>query len=97
MRPLKQALRRLTNLAEDHYTADYPEDEVDSDDEFDRNAYNYRTGNASDLEEYDEYEDEDEDIHLSGDEDQLKYPWGKKPAWMKRDRPIVDDEEEDED
>ncbi|ETS80624.1 hypothetical protein PFICI_08153 [Pestalotiopsis fici W106-1] len=39
--------------AENHYTADYPDDEVASDDEFGQNAYAYRNGNASDLEEYD--------------------------------------------
>ncbi|KAI0480873.1 hypothetical protein GGR56DRAFT_293909 [Xylariaceae sp. FL0804] len=38
--------------AENHYTADYPDDEVASDDEYNRNAYSYRNGNASDLEEY---------------------------------------------
>ncbi|ORY70131.1 uncharacterized protein BCR38DRAFT_405773 [Pseudomassariella vexata] len=39
--------------AENYYTADYPDDEVASDDEFGQNPYSYRTGNASDLEEYD--------------------------------------------
>lgn len=39
--------------AEDYYGADYPEDEVASDDEFGRNAYGYR-GRASDEEEWDE-------------------------------------------
>jgi hypothetical protein len=39
--------------AEDYYGADYPEDEVASDDDFDRNPYNYR-GNASGDEEWDE-------------------------------------------
>ncbi|CAI4217985.1 unnamed protein product [Parascedosporium putredinis] len=67
--------------AEDYYGADYPEDEVDADDEFDRNAYKYRTGNASDEEEYDlqdyndaedefnEYEDEDGNGHIVSGED----------------------------
>ncbi|KAI5361990.1 Putative RNA polymerase II nuclear localization protein Iwr1 [Septoria linicola] len=40
--------------AEDWYGADYPDDEVASDDEFDRNAYGYRAG-GSDDEEYDEH------------------------------------------
>lgn len=40
--------------AENYYTADYPDDEVDSDDEYNLHAYDYRNGNASDLEEYDE-------------------------------------------
>ncbi|KAI0128828.1 hypothetical protein BJ170DRAFT_594655 [Xylariales sp. AK1849] len=39
--------------AENYYTADYPDEEVASDDEFGQNPYAYRTGNASDLEEYD--------------------------------------------
>ncbi|RWA12140.1 hypothetical protein EKO27_g2967 [Xylaria grammica] len=38
--------------AENYYTADYPDEEVASDDEFDKNPYAFRTGNASDLEEY---------------------------------------------
>lgn len=64
--------------AEDHYTADYPDDEVDTDDEYDRNAYNYRNHNASDLEEFDE-----NDAAFSDDEgDATRYPWAKKPSWM---------------
>jgi hypothetical protein len=39
---------------ENHYTADYPEDEVESDDEYGRDDYRYRTGNASDQEEFDD-------------------------------------------
>ncbi|KAI1321846.1 hypothetical protein F5Y16DRAFT_64754 [Xylariaceae sp. FL0255] len=39
--------------AENYYTADYPDEEVVSDDEFGQNPYSFRTGNASDLEEYD--------------------------------------------
>lgn len=34
--------------AENHYTADYPEDEVASDDEFDRNPYLYHNEDGSD-------------------------------------------------
>jgi hypothetical protein len=84
-----------TNMfpAENHYTADYPDEEVASDDEFDRNAYNYRTGNASDLEEYDEeFED---DVALSDDDgDATKYPWKAKP-WMRGvEKSILDAEEE---
>lgn len=67
------------NAAENHYTADYPDEEVDSDDEFDRNAYNYRNHNASDLEEFDE-----DDATFSDDESEAtKYPWMTKP-WVKR-------------
>ncbi|KAI0118901.1 hypothetical protein GGR51DRAFT_137654 [Nemania sp. FL0031] len=39
--------------AENYYTADYPDEEVATDDEFDKNPYAFRNGNASDLEEYD--------------------------------------------
>jgi hypothetical protein len=61
-------------LAENHYTADYPDEEVASDDEFDRNAYNYRTGDTSDLEEYDELDDVD-GMALSDDEgESTRYP-----------------------
>ena len=43
----------LTTAAEDYYGNDYPEDEIDSDDEYDRDAYKYRKY-VSDDEEYDE-------------------------------------------
>lgn len=43
----------LTISAEDFYGNDYPEDEVDSDDEYGRGAYNFRKY-GSDNEEYDE-------------------------------------------
>lgn len=53
----------LHPAAENYYTADYPDDEVESDDEFGRRAYEYRTGMASDDEEFDNdvYEDDDSD------------------------------------
>ncbi|KAJ1335368.1 transcription factor Iwr1 [Microdochium nivale] len=53
--------------AENYYTADYPDDEVASDDEYGQNAYAYRNGNASDLEEYDA--NAEEEAHHSADED----------------------------
>jgi hypothetical protein len=67
---------KQTFAAENYYTADYPEDEVETDDEFDRHAYLYRNGNASDEEEFDnrEYNDSDEDddkILLEGDDDDV--------------------------
>ncbi|RDW65271.1 hypothetical protein BP5796_09963 [Coleophoma crateriformis] len=62
--------------AENHYSADYPDEEVDSDDEYNRNAYNYRTHNASDLEEF----DEDDATFSDEDNDATKYPWMKK-SW----------------
>jgi hypothetical protein len=45
-------------LAEDNPANDYPEDEVSSDDEFDRGAYNYRHY-ASDDEQYGDEDDYD--------------------------------------
>ncbi|KAF6818979.1 hypothetical protein CSOJ01_01636 [Colletotrichum sojae] len=57
--------------AENHYTADYPEDEVDSEDEYDRHAYLFRNANASDEEEFDtrDLDDDDEDMYaMEGDE-----------------------------
>ncbi|KAJ2987655.1 hypothetical protein NUW58_g4383 [Xylaria curta] len=45
--------------AENYYAADYPDEEVATDDEFDKNPYAFRTGNASDLEEYDVEGDSD--------------------------------------
>lgn len=51
---------------ENHYTADYPEDEVESDDEYGRDDYRYRTGNASDKEEFD---DADEDEVVRSDDE----------------------------
>lgn len=56
-------------LAENYYTADYPDEEVDTDDEYDRMAYHYRTGNASDMEEYDERDDEDFVLDDSNNDD----------------------------
>ncbi|KAM3081971.1 hypothetical protein ACMFMG_004432 [Clarireedia jacksonii] len=77
--------------AENHYSADYPDEEVESDDEFGRNAYAYRTGNASDLEEWDGAEEVDGDrgsgedsadeneMGWSDDEvDRLKFPWMRR-------------------
>ncbi|KAF7197671.1 hypothetical protein HII31_01010 [Pseudocercospora fuligena] len=56
--------------AEDWYGADYPEDELASDDEHDRNAYNYRAGDSD--EEYDEHTFSDDEY-----EAQMN-PWRKK-------------------
>lgn len=57
------------SAAENHYTADYPEDEVDSEDEFNRNAYYFRNRNASDDEEYDQDAYDEEEDAYSGRED----------------------------
>ncbi|KAL7627032.1 hypothetical protein AAE478_003808 [Parahypoxylon ruwenzoriense] len=51
--------------AENYYTADYPDEEVASDDEFGQNPYSFRTGNASDLEEYDVHHDDSDDATFS--------------------------------
>ena len=58
--------------AENHYSADYPDEEVDSDDEYGRNVYNYRE-HASD--------DEYNDMAYSDDEDGYrKAPWKDTPG-----------------
>lgn len=54
-------------IAENYYTADYPDEEVATDDEYGRNAYSFRNENASDLEEYDVENDSDSaDDELGG-------------------------------
>ncbi|KAK5688573.1 hypothetical protein LTS10_000551 [Elasticomyces elasticus] len=61
--------------AEDYYGADYPEDEMASDDEVGRNAYNYREHGGSDDEEW------DEDTGAYSDDDQFERtmnPWKAK-------------------
>ena len=62
---------KLTLLAENHYSADYPDEEVESDDEYDRNPYQYAA-------------DDDDAAAFSDDSDGTKYPWKKKPAWLKK-------------
>ncbi|PBP18844.1 hypothetical protein BUE80_DR010508 [Diplocarpon rosae] len=52
--------------AENYYTADYPDEEVDSDDEYNRNA--------SDLEDY----DEDGAVYIDDENEATRYPWMKK-------------------
>lgn len=52
--------------AENYYTADYPDEEVASDDEYGCNPYSYRNGNASDLEEYDLQLDDDDYDDVGG-------------------------------
>ena len=64
--------RELIVAAENHPSTDYPEDEVESDDEYGRNLYErYRNHNTSDNEEFDE-----DDITYSDDEE-------AKPAWAR--------------
>lgn len=67
--PHGQTRSAVTNppaTAEDYYGADYPEDEVSSDDEHGLNPYQYRA-NASDDEEFDDGDDEFNTF--SGDEE----------------------------
>ncbi|KAG9236856.1 hypothetical protein BJ875DRAFT_201917 [Amylocarpus encephaloides] len=56
--------------AENHYTADYPDEEVDSDDEFDINAFGYRHN----LDEF----DEDEATFSDDENDDIQFPWEKR-------------------
>ncbi|KID80016.1 uncharacterized protein G6M90_00g013680 [Metarhizium brunneum] len=72
--------------AENYYTADYPEDEVDSDDEYGRDAYVYRHGNNSDEEEYDNeyYEEQDEMILEGGIDDNDDARMARIKEFMKR-------------
>lgn len=53
---------RVTDIdpAENYYAADYPDEDLEWDDEFDRNAYHYTNQNDSDMEEFDEREFIDE-------------------------------------
>lgn len=65
--------------AEDWYGADYPDDELASDDEFGRGAYGYRGNRGSDDEEYDEHTFSDDEY-----ERQMN-PWkNKTPAQFAR-------------
>ncbi|KAG0647617.1 hypothetical protein D0Z07_6848 [Hyphodiscus hymeniophilus] len=68
--------------AENHYSADYPDEEVDSDDEYGRNPY--------------QYVNDDDDEGFSDDSDGgTKYPWAKKPAWLRKSERSSDDEDND--
>lgn len=65
---LSYGIHILTSgTAENHYSADYPDEEIDSDDEYGRNVYNYRN-HASDDEFDAAYSDSD-------DENNKKYAW----------------------
>lgn len=63
---------------------------MDSEDEYGRNAYNYRNHNASDLEEF----DEDDATFSDEDNDDTRYPWARKP-WLNK--KSMEDELVDED
>jgi hypothetical protein len=62
-----EVLKLTYIIAEDYYGADYPEDEVDEDDEYDVDAYKYRK-DASDDEEWDA-----DDAAWSDEE--IRKPW----------------------
>jgi len=86
-------LLKYTNQApaENHHSTDYPDEEVDSDDEFGRNPYLYRNRNASDDEEFDE-----DDATFSDDDDVVgtTKAWSKRPPWMKQGIKTLDDDDE---
>lgn len=65
-------------LAENYYGADYPEDELDFEDEYDEDPYKYRHGTASDEEEYDLENDVWSDDESSSES-------GNTPSWHKSD------------
>ena len=62
---------------------------MESDDEFNRDPYKYRDGNASEREEYDQNDYDEKD-----DDETTRYPW-LKPSYMKNDE-LEDDDEDDE-
>ncbi len=52
-----------SKTAENYYTADYPDEDLDWDDQFDRNPYRYAHENGSDKggDDDDELDDDDDD------------------------------------
>ena len=63
---------------------------MESDDEFDRDPYQYRNGNASDNEEYDQ-----NDYDEKADDDTTRYPW-LKSSHMENGDEMDDDGEDNE-
>lgn len=53
-------------LAENYYAADYPDEDLDWDDEFGQNPYQFTNQNDSDKEEYDELDYDDENVWNAG-------------------------------
>ncbi len=81
----------LIFTAENHPSTDYPDDEVESDNEYGRNPYRlYRNRNNSDDEEF------DQDAAFSDDDEDSRYPWSRKP-WMPGHAFHGNDEEDEED
>ncbi|KAL1844058.1 hypothetical protein VTJ49DRAFT_5809 [Mycothermus thermophilus] len=56
--------------AENYYAADYPDEDLDWDDEFNRNPYHYTNQNDSDMEEFDERDFIDEVLERSGEQEE---------------------------
>jgi hypothetical protein len=75
--------------AEGYYAADYPEDEVASDDEYDRGAYGYRHGGSDD----EQWESGPED--WSDGDDAMQNPWKKFP-WMRSSQGAAVDKDDDD-
>ncbi|KAK4561844.1 hypothetical protein LTR86_004524 [Recurvomyces mirabilis] len=78
--------------AEDYYGADYPEDELASDDEYDRGAYGYRRHGASDDESWNE-----DTGAFSGDDVVDTAPWKNKTYGRLAKSVGVEVEEEEDD
>jgi hypothetical protein len=74
--------------AEDYYGADYPSDELASDDEFDRGgaAYGYRARRGSNDEQYNLNDDDDEDEITWSDEEDMRMMNPFAAAGAKRER-----------
>lgn len=71
--------------AEDYYANDYPEDELDEDDEFGRDVYQKKFRAGSDDEEFNGDSDEEGAVGSDGDEDDAHFrmtvPGVKKPGY----------------
>jgi len=78
--------------AEDYYGADYPEDELPSDDEFDRNAYHFRNRRGSD----DETWDEDTGAYSEDEHDRMMDSWKSSRPPQDVSNSLVDEQERDE-
>ena len=71
--------------AEDNPSNDYPEEEVESDDEYGQGAYNYRNAASDDEQFGDEYEDENDDNAWSDDEKlSAGAVWLQRPSQYRR-------------
>jgi len=68
--------------AENYYAADYPEEDLDWDDEFNRNPYSYTNLNDSDREEYDELDYEDDGFEKADQAGVPQVPQVQVKEWM---------------